>query len=110
MRIADILRHKGTDVVTVLPEDSVSEVLDKLAERNIGAVLVCSAEREVAGVLSERDVVRELHARGAEILNARAGQVMSSPVISCRSDDSVDSVAATMTDACAGSCRSVTSS
>jgi CBS domain-containing protein len=53
---------------------------------------------EVVGIVSERDIVRQLNDRGAAILDSTVADVMTSPVVSCSSQDSVDSVAATMTD------------
>lgn len=96
MKISDILRHKGSDVVTAAPTDSVTALLARLAERNIGALVVADGDA-VAGIVSERDVVRRLHERGAAVLEAGVGDIMTSEVVSCASTDTVDSVAETMT-------------
>jgi CBS domain-containing protein len=106
VRISDILRHKGGDVITIAPSDSVTTLLNSLAEHNVGALLVVdgstgadgSAAAHVVGVVSERDVVRRLAERGAEVLDAGVDQIMTSVVVSCSSGDSVDSVAETMTE------------
>lgn len=97
MKIADILRHKGSAVVSIGPDEAVEAALARLAEHNIGAVLVLDADA-VVGVVSERDIARQLHARGAAVLTQPARDIMTQGVISCRSSDSVDSVAATMTE------------
>ena len=68
MRIADVLRVKGAAVATVDPETSVTDLLDGLAERNIGAMVVVGPEG-VLGIVSERDVVRKLHEHGADLLD-----------------------------------------
>lgn len=60
MRIADVLRNKGAAVVTINPDATVGELLAGLAEQNIGAMVVVGAEG-VVGIVSERDVVRQLH-------------------------------------------------
>jgi CBS domain-containing protein len=101
MNISDILRHKATNrgstVLTIEPSGTVKELLALLAEHNIGALVVVDAGK-VVGIVSERDVVRRLDDRGASILDGTVADIMTTPVHSCRSDDSVDSVAATMTE------------
>ncbi|MDP9091529.1 MAG: CBS domain-containing protein [Actinomycetota bacterium] len=97
MKISDILRHKGSSVATIAPSGAVSEVLAQLAEHNIGALVVLDGT-EVVGIVSERDVVRRLHERGAEVLDLTVGDIMTTSVVSCGSHDSVDSVAETMTE------------
>lgn len=96
MKISDILRHKGSDVVTASPADPVTALLARLAEHNIGALPVCEGER-VAGIVSERDVVRRLDERGPSVLDGTVADLMTSDVVSCGSTDTVDSVAETMT-------------
>ena len=73
MKIADVLRNKGEGVVTISPDDTVAHLLEVLNERGIGAVVVSEDGTDVAGIVSERDVVRHLHRdrRGDDL---RAGQ------------------------------------
>ncbi len=105
MNISDILRHKATagatgkgpTVVTIAPSGTVKELLAKLAEHGIGALVVVDGEN-VVGIVSERDIVRRLDDRGAGILDGPVADIMTSSVVSCSSQDSVDSVAATMTE------------
>jgi CBS domain-containing protein len=97
MRISDVLRGKGSNVATVDPALSVSGLVAELARHNVGAVVVV-ANGEVVGIVSERDVVRQLHERGADLLNARVSDIMTSSVYTCLPTDSVDSLAATMTE------------
>ena len=68
MRISDVLRVKGDNVVTVPPETDVRRLLEVLAEHRIGAVVVSADGRSVSGIVSERDIVRALAARGAAVL------------------------------------------
>lgn len=96
MQISDILRHKGSSVITIAPTASVSELLAKLAEHNIGA-LVVTRDDDVVGIVSERDVVRRLHDPGRHVLDGEVANIMTSDVISCGGRDSVDSVAEEMT-------------
>ena len=97
MRISDVLRGKGSNVATVDPGLSVSGLVAELARHNVGAMVVVSGG-EVVGIVSERDVVRQLHERGADLLDARVSDIMTSSVYTCLPTDSVDSLAATMTE------------
>ena len=69
MRISDILRVKGTQVVTVTPDTKVRHLLAVLAEHRIGAVVVSRNGTSVNGIASERDIVRALARRGAAVLS-----------------------------------------
>jgi CBS domain-containing protein len=100
MNISDILRWKATnttaEITTIAPSDSVTALIAALAEHNIGALVVLDGT-EVAGVVSERDVVRHTAELGAQVLELRVDRIMSTPVVSCTSNDSIDSIAETMT-------------
>ncbi len=96
MRIADVLRNKGATVVTINPEATVGEVLAGLAERNIGAVVVVGTAG-VLGILSERDVVRHLHANGANVLSWPVDKVMTTELATCTMSDHVDAISMLMT-------------
>ncbi|WP_063050966.1 CBS domain-containing protein [Nocardia arthritidis] len=98
MRISEILRRKGSEVATVAPDTTVRTLLATLAERNIGAVVVSPDGDTIAGIVSERDVVRSLHARGAELLDTPVSAIMTSAVRTCAPDDRVDGLRRTMTD------------
>ena len=69
MRISNVLRVKGTQVVTVTPDTAVRRLLAVLAEHRIGAVVVSRDGTSVDGIVSERDIVRALAARGAVVLS-----------------------------------------
>ena len=97
MRISDIIRHKGSDVATITPADSVRELLARLAEHNVGALVVVDGE-SVVGIISERDVVRRLHSDGDTVLSANVGSLMTSMVRSTTLNESIDSVAEAMTE------------
>src|SRR5581483_7232319 len=97
MKISDILRHKGSTVVTIAPSDAVNDLLGRLAEHKIGALVVVDGS-SVAGIVSERDVVRRLAERGASVLESTVADIMTATVVSCGPGDSVDSVAETMTE------------
>lgn len=97
MRIADVLRNKGTEVATIAPTATVTELLAKLAENNIGAMVV-QGDDGLAGIVSERDVVRRLHERGASALQAPVSEIMTTEVSTCTPDESVDHLTVLMTE------------
>jgi CBS domain-containing protein len=69
MRISDVLRAKGGQVVTVTPGTDVEQLLNVLAEHRIGAVVVSEDGSTVSGIVSERDIVRALAERGPTVLS-----------------------------------------
>lgn len=97
MKILDILRHKGSFVVTIGPDETVRVVLARLAEHNVGALVVADGD-QVAGIISERDIVRHLNDRGEQILDQPVSELMTASVVSCSPNDDVDSIAAAMTE------------
>ncbi|MGL5808927.1 MAG: CBS domain-containing protein [Nocardioides sp.] len=98
MRIADVIRRKGTDVVTVHPDSSVAELLALLAEHRTGAVVVSADGSAVGGIVSERDSVRHLHTDGAALLDAPVSQIMTAEVHTCAPDEVLDTLEAAMTE------------
>lgn len=98
MRINDVLRRKGGDVVTVRPDETVQRLLELLAEHGIGALVVSVDGSSVDGIVSERDVVRQLHHRGPAILEDLVSQIMTTDVETCDVDADTESLARRMTD------------
>lgn len=96
MRISDVLRSKGAAVATITPETSVAALLTELSVHNIGAMVVVSPDG-LAGIVSERDIVRSLHEIGAELLLRPVSDIMTTLVATCSPDDSLDSLSALMT-------------
>lgn len=98
MRISEVLQTKPrTAVVTVRPEATVRDLLALLVEHNIGALVVSPDGASVAGIVSERDVVRRLH-QDAGTLDVAVSSIMSTPVRSCVRTDTVNEVMALMTE------------
>jgi CBS domain-containing protein len=96
VRIADVLKNKGSGVLTVAPDMTVSDLLAVLATRNIGAMVVVDPDGPV-GIVSERDVVRKLHEVGVDLLARPISEIMTAHMITCTPADSVDSLSALMT-------------
>ena len=99
MRISNVIRRKGDLVLTVRSSDTVEHLIAVLDEHRIGAVVVSDDDgATVAGIVSERDVVRRLHRDGADVLNQRVSQIMSTDVVTCTPDDGIEDLARTMTE------------
>jgi CBS domain-containing protein len=98
MRISDVLRTKGSTVATVEPGTTVRELLAALTEYNIGAMVVLAPDDSVAGIVSERDVVRRLAEYGGALLDVQIVDIMTSEVFTCAPGDSVDSLTVLMTE------------
>ncbi|NIH79417.1 MULTISPECIES: CBS domain-containing protein [Amycolatopsis] len=96
MRIADVLRSKGDWVATVRPESSITDLLAGLSEHNVGAMVVVGDDG-IAGIVSERDVVRKLHERGPALLERPVSEIMTTLVATCTPRDSVDDLSVLMT-------------
>ena len=97
MTVALILKEKGPEVISVRSDQKVIEALEILKERRIGAVLVCDDGDQICGVLSERDVVRELPNHGGDLLNQTVSVLMTHDVITCAPGDSISDIMALMT-------------
>jgi CBS domain-containing protein len=98
MKIADVLRSKGDGVVTIHPDDTVAELLALLEDRGIGAVVVSRDGSDVAGIVSERDVVRHLHRTGTSIVEGPVSAIMTSDVTTADREDDLEATARVMTD------------
>ncbi|KDF01579.1 histidine kinase [Mycolicibacterium aromaticivorans JS19b1 = JCM 16368] len=97
MRIADILRSKGTTVATITETTTVTGLLAELAIHNIGAMVVVGPDGGVVGIVSERDVVRTLHDHGPDLLRSAVADIMSKVLVTCSPDDQIDDLSALMT-------------
>ncbi len=97
MRISDVLRSKSSALVTLSPDATVRDLVDLLAEHNIGAVIVGDDVNPVAGIVSERDVVRGL-VSGTTILESLVADIMTTTVKTAAPSDSVDDLMRIMTE------------
>ena len=98
MRINEVLAGKASgEVVTISPDASVRELLAKLAEHNVGALIVSSDGTAVEGIVSERDVVRRLH-ESEELFDSPVSAIMTSDVHTCDGHDPVHDLMHLMTE------------
>ena len=96
MTVRAILDSKGHHIVSIEPDIKLSDAVKILSERRIGAVLVIKNQR-IEGILSERDIVRVLGARGAAVLDEPVSETMTRKVMSCREVDTVAAIMEQMT-------------
>ncbi|MCR6031609.1 CBS domain-containing protein [Nocardioides sp. zg-579] len=98
MRIGEVLDSKSRgDVVTIRPDAGVRELLAALATHNIGALVVSADGASLDGIVSERDVVRRLHADGT-VVDTTVGAIMTALVETCSPETDLDDLMRTMTD------------
>jgi len=97
VRISDVLKSKSADVVTLTPDTTVRDLIAVLAEHNIGAVIVSTDQATVAGIVSERDIVRRLSSE-TNVLDTAIGDIMTAQVQTAKPDDSVDDLMRIMTE------------
>jgi len=98
MLVSHILRQKGRDVVTVGPTIALAEAAHTLAKRKIGAVVVIGVKGDVAGILSERDIVNALAVDGTHALARAVSTYMTRSVATCGERDTIDTIMEIMTD------------
>ena len=97
MKISDLLRGKGSNVITTPGDATVRELVASLAEHGIGALVVVDGPT-VLGIVSERDIVVRLNDWGDTLLDKLARDLMTSSLFTCRPEDDVDRIAETMTE------------
>ena len=97
MRVSNLLATKGHDVATISQERSVSDAVQMLKERRIGALIVTGADAPLTGIFSERDVVRALAESGAAALDLKVADLMSTEVTTCDESTSVTDLMGLMT-------------
>jgi CBS domain-containing protein len=97
MTVAEILSGKGREVATIVAERTIAEAIDELAKRRIGALVVIEGRDRVAGIISERDIVRALARRGADLLADKVGSIMTREVVTCGESETINRVMGRMT-------------
>jgi Predicted signal-transduction protein containing cAMP-binding and CBS domains len=98
MTVRQILDEKGREVVTVSPTMTTEEAARHLAEHRIGAVIVTGVSGKISGILSERDIVRAMAAKGAAALSAPISSIMTANVVTCSEEHTVNQVMELMTN------------
>jgi CBS domain-containing protein len=97
MKVKDILAGKGSDVVGIEPAATLQSAATLLAQKKIGAVVIRGAGGRLAGILSERDIVRAVAKQGPAALDLPVAQAMTREVITCTEDDTCAEIMERMT-------------
>lgn len=96
-RVKDILDKKGQDVASIMEDGNVLEAAREMNLRRIGSLVVLNGER-VVGIFSERDILTRVVASGADPVETKISEVMTSPVACCRFDTSLEECKSVMTE------------
>jgi CBS domain-containing protein len=97
MKVREILKGKGSRVVTVAPHSSIHDLARRLRLEGIGAAVVSKDGQRVDGIVSEREIVRSLAEHGTRLLDKPVSDIMLAGVVTCKAEDSVKEVMRRMT-------------
>jgi CBS domain-containing protein len=97
MTVATILAAKGREVETIAPAKSIADAVAILAKRKIGALVVLDGGDRIAGIISERDIVRAMAATAGAALSEPIDAIMTRTVVTCSEGETIDSVMSRMT-------------
>ncbi|HEX9769153.1 MAG TPA: CBS domain-containing protein [Kiloniellales bacterium] len=97
MLVKQIFKQKDSRIITVQPSDTVAAAAEVLKRENIGAVMVTGPEGQLAGILSERDIVRAIPKHGPGLFALKVEQLMTRNVVTCGSEDRVHDLMKMMT-------------
>ncbi len=98
MNVQTILKGKGSDVVSVVKEETVSAAAKLLTNRRIGALVVGDASGDIVGMFSERDIVAGIAKHGSAVLDQPVSSLMTHDVVFCHPKDTIGEVMGKMTD------------
>ena len=97
MNIGQVLKAKGRTVATARPDATLLDIVNKLTQKRIGAIVIVGDNGDVAGIVSERDVVRKLGERGPDVLQEPVSKTMTANVITCQENTTLDELMEVMT-------------
>lgn len=98
MKLKDISRINGRELVTAGPNDTIKQAAEKLISHKIGALPVCEADGKLVGIISERDILKGLHDRSKDITDAKVKDLMTREVIVGVPEDDLEEILKTMTE------------
>ena len=97
MKIGDVLKRKGSGVVTMRSDSTIDTVVRRMRLERIGAVIISPDGKSVVGILSERDILHALAEHGTALLALKAEDLMTREVVTCSLEDALQSVMVKMT-------------
>lgn len=98
MKVAEILKQKGQDVISVRPTESIETLAHRLRLARIGAMVVLGEGGALDGIISERDIIHGIAEHGPKCLELTVADIMTQRVITCTPEDSVTRIARIMTE------------
>ena len=98
MKVAEILKQKGQDVISVRPTESIENLSHRLRLERIGAMVVLGEDGSLGGIISERDIVNGIAEHGASCLGMTVADLMTRRVVTCTPADSISRIARIMTE------------
>jgi CBS domain-containing protein len=97
MNVAAILKQKGRSVFTTTPDTTLLEIAKLLGVHGVGCIVITGSDGKVIGIVSERDIVREISRAGSNVLKEPVERCMTKSVVACREADTIDRLMAQMT-------------
>ena len=98
MKLAELIKSRHSEVVKISSDSKIAEAANTMTQKRIGALLVEDAAGAIAGILSERDIVRGMGPHGADLHDVEVSELMTRDLIRCSSEDTVNEAMAMMTD------------
>lgn len=98
MNVATILHEKGSNVITAKPDDTLLDIAKTLRQHGIGCIVVSKGQGAIAGIVSERDLVRAVAELGPDILSSPVSEHMTRKVFTCQKSDTINTIMTAMTD------------
>lgn len=98
MRVADVLKGKGSSIKSIEPTASMKALADRLRAEDVGAMIVSAGKGDFQGIITERDVARGFATYGGALESMRVSDLMSRQVVTCASSDAISAVARIMTE------------
>jgi CBS domain-containing protein len=98
MNVATILAGKGNEIITASTSASLLEIAKTLREHRIGCIVLSDGKGGIAGIVSERDLVRAIAEHGRDVLGSAVSKCMTKNVVTCQTSDTINTIMAAMTD------------
>ncbi len=97
MFVKDIIKVKGTRVITARPDDTITQAATIMKQKEVGAIIITDDKNKLIGILSERDMARAIPDHGDDLPKLQIKELMTSDVVTCHLDDTIDEIMKLMT-------------